>query len=88
MDTGAVCIIPEDFRDAYARWKMLLCPCCASEMCDWEWRGEVTEPRAIAEGIMLCGRCIANDHAADPEFVVAMMRAIAAGAHADNARSR
>jgi hypothetical protein len=81
-------INPEDFKGAYQRWKEQRCPCCGSELWDWEWKGEVTAPAAIAEGILLCGRCTANDHADEPEFVRGMMEAIAAGARADWAARR
>ena len=55
-------IEPGDFEDARPRWLAGLCPCCGSDICEWEWNDVTTEPEAIAEGVMICGRCIANDH--------------------------
>lgn len=61
----------EDFRDARARWLRGLCPCCGAPPDEWEHyrTGEVTEPKAIAEDVVICGRCIANDHLEPDGFV-------------------
>ena len=52
--------------DAQARWRAGRCPCCGMPLEPWEWKGTITPPEPIAESVMLCGRCIANDHHADP----------------------
>jgi hypothetical protein len=63
----------EDFADAYARWAAGCCPCCGGGL------GESPEP--IGEGVMLCGRCIENEHHLTAgEFVPMMLAAIAKGA--------
>jgi len=38
-------------------------------MDDWTHpgTGEVTGPEPVAEGVSLCGRCIANEHHRNPE---------------------
>lgn len=49
---------------SHERWKRGDCPCCGWMRMDeeWEWNGVVTTARAIGEGVMLCGRCVAHDH--------------------------
>lgn len=47
------------------------CPCCGSGL--YEWRnnkGDVFYPEAIGEEVLLCGRCIANEHQIRPPEVV------------------
>jgi hypothetical protein len=46
-------------------WLAGRCPCCKSGLWEWEWDGVVTEPEVIAEGVTMCGRCIANEHDRD-----------------------
>jgi hypothetical protein len=70
-------IDPEDFAGCRAYWLAGLCPCCGGELDDWvSLAGDVVDPEAIGEGVMLCGRCTGNEHAADPEFRDAMLAAI------------
>ena len=39
---------------------------------------EVTDPEPVAEGVTLCGRCIANEHhLAPPGFLEALLESIA-----------
>ncbi len=62
--------------DTYRRWAAGLCPCCGAEL-DW-WRD--IEPQAIGEGVMVCGRCVDNEHGIRPEEAEmrdAMLEAIA-----------
>lgn len=49
--------------ETYRRWAAGLCPCCAGDI--WE-HYDGTQPQAIGEGVMACGRCIANDHGSIP----------------------
>jgi hypothetical protein len=65
----------EDFADARARWLAGLCPCCGGEVCEHH---DGTEPAPIAEGVMICGRCIANYHLAQPDFVETMLASLLA----------
>jgi hypothetical protein len=49
-------------------------------MDDWTHpgTGAVTDPEAVAEGVTLCGRCIANEHHLAPAgFLPALLEAIA-----------
>jgi hypothetical protein len=48
-------------------------------MDDWTHpsTGEVTEPEPVAEGVMLCGRCIANEHMDPPGYLEALLESIA-----------
>lgn len=87
MDTGAVCTV-RYFSDSYARWADGKCPCCASEICDWEWDGQVYEPQAIGEGVMMCGRCIGNNHHEETGFIPMMLEAISSGARRKRAEPR
>ena len=64
--------------ESYRRWAAGRCPCCAGPVDDWEdSAGEITDPEAIAERVMLCGRCIANEHHTPPGFLAALLEAIA-----------
>lgn len=54
------------YEDIRPRWLAGCCPCCAGCIDDWEWQGQVHDPEPIGEGVILCGRCIANRHHSDP----------------------
>lgn len=58
---------------AYARWLNGLCPCCVGDLAEWI---DGTPPEAIAEGVQVCGRCVAMDHMRDG-LREAMLEAIA-----------
>jgi hypothetical protein len=52
--------------DQYRRWAAGRCPCCAGTVCEDEDRdGTVTDPKAIGEGVVVCGRCWARGHMDD-----------------------
>jgi hypothetical protein len=51
-------------------WLAGRCPCCGSDLVEWEWNGVVHEPQVVAEDVMFCGRCIGNDHHVDPPDVL------------------
>lgn len=56
---------PAEARDALYTWRLWrggLCPCCGDDLVLWEWDGTVYEPEAVAEEVILCGRCIGNEH--------------------------
>jgi hypothetical protein len=76
-----VTVNPRDFEDVRSRWLAGLCPCCGSEICGWDhtYRDESYEPEPIAEGVMICGRCVGNEHVVDPEFRDAMLAALLPG---------
>jgi CO dehydrogenase/acetyl-CoA synthase alpha subunit len=59
------------------RWEAGLCPCCAGDICEWTatYDGTVYEPEPIAEGVMMCGRCIGNEHHAGEFNVVPLILA-------------
>ena len=44
--------------DTYRRWARGDCPCCGAAL---DWWPDVA-PEAIGEGVMICGRCVENDH--------------------------
>ena len=57
----------------YRSWKAGLCPCCSGplvEYPDWAadrngaglYRDAIVQPADIAEGVVFCGRCIAQKH--------------------------
>ena len=58
----------------YRRWAHGLCPCCAGSICEGTYGGQ---PRAIGEGVMICGRCAENEHDDIPGLIDAMLLAIA-----------
>jgi hypothetical protein len=65
-------------------WLKGLCPCCAGSMIKWEHQdGTVYEPEFVADMVMLCGRCIGNEHTRDDpagrETLETILRAIADG---------
>jgi len=55
---GPMKIDPEDFKGTYSRWVSGKCPCCGSDLGE----DEGTCPQTIAEGVVLCGRCIRQEH--------------------------
>lgn len=64
----------------YRLWAAGRCPCCQGDLSDWchpsTW--EITDPEPVAEGVILCGRCIANEHHLAPlGFLEALLEAIA-----------
>lgn len=62
----------------YLAWRAGRCPCCGGPLDSWEWRGEVTEPQALAELVMLCGRCVANEHGREStDFASTLLECIA-----------
>jgi hypothetical protein len=64
--------------ESWRRWAAGRCPCCAGGIDEWEdSRGEVTGPEVIAEGVSVCGRCIANGHMNPEGFLEALLEAIA-----------
>lgn len=65
---------PSDFESCRARWLAGLCPCCGSGLNDWD-----EEPSVVAEGVVMCGRCIKNQHYDPPEFLQSMLEAIEKG---------
>jgi len=65
-----------DFDGTRERWLAGLCPCCGGDLCEWEWRDEVHEPQPIAEGVMLCGRCIGNEHHVTPGFTEVILASL------------
>lgn len=68
-------------RSAWFRWKRGDCPCCPSELVEWDWNGVVYQPEAVAEGVILCGRCIGNEHHR-PAELRNLLELLAAGAQA------
>ena len=61
-------------KETYQRWSDGVCPCCGGDIDEWI---DGTQPQAIGEGVMICGRCIAYDHMSSADgFVVAMLEAI------------
>jgi hypothetical protein len=51
-------VAPEGFTGSRERWLAGLCPCCGAEMNWWP----STEPQTVADGVVMCGRCIENEH--------------------------
>lgn len=90
MDAGRVCadFTLADFKYSHERWARGECPCCGSVLCEWEWDGELFEPRPIGEGVTICGRCVGNDHDEPPEFARLMLEAIALGARRKRAEPK
>jgi hypothetical protein len=63
--------------DTWRRWLRGDCPCCGWLPADREWEG--TPPRAVGEGVSICGRCVANRHleaGGEGGLAEAMLRAI------------
>lgn len=67
LDDRSSAVIGETYR----RWASLCCPCCGAEL-------EAADPdrQAIGEGVVICGRCVLNDHLEPPALVAAMLEAI------------
>lgn len=59
--------------ETYRRWAAGCCPCCGGEL-DHDVDGQAPAP--IGEGVMICGRCVANDHMQPPGLVAAILAAI------------
>ena len=53
---------------AYSRWAAGLCPCCGMDIEPWEWQDVITDPEPLVEGVMVCGRCVANEHLSRPGY--------------------
>lgn len=52
-----------------------LCPCCGMEP-DWYDH----DPLAIAEGVLMCGRCVVNEHhLRPPSFLGRLLHAVLTG---------
>ena len=54
--------VSSDLDGTWERWRAGLCPCCGMaviEHCDG------TMPQALGEGVLICGRCVANEHMRD-----------------------
>lgn len=56
-----------------ARWLRGLCFCCGAAL-DW-W---TSDPQPVAEGVMMCGRCIENGHHS-PDYMEVMLRCLVSG---------
>lgn len=56
--------------ETYQRWAAGLCPCCAGDVCEYY---DATQPQAIGEGVMVCGRCVANEHGDLPGLPVGIV---------------
>lgn len=68
----------EDANHTRRYYQAGMCPCCGSDLTSWPSpSGEYIEPQAIAEGVMLCGRCIGNEHQETPGFVEWILQSIA-----------
>jgi len=53
------------------------CPCCGSKLYEWTDSRDVTyQPAQIGEGVLLCGRCIGNEHHETQEVVEFILRDI------------
>lgn len=57
------------------RWEAGRCPCCGVPL---ESRGR---PKALAEGVQICGLCAAEHHVERPGELEALLAALAEGAH-------
>jgi hypothetical protein len=53
---------------SYGRWVAGRCPCCGAGLEEWI---DGTKPQAVAEGVIFCGRCMANEH--DETHVVSLI---------------
>jgi len=65
-----------DFADARPRWLAGRCPCCGGAIIEYEYRDVVTRPRVIAEGVEICGRCVANDHLSPDGFTAMLLASL------------
>lgn len=60
----------------YIAWSHGRCPCCGGELAE---SVNGVPCRAIGEGVMMCGRCIENEHGRESDqFVPALLESIAA----------
>ncbi len=50
------------------RWQLGQCVCCG---------GAMHQPRAIAEGVLLCGHCARRNHLNRPGELAAVLKALA-----------
>jgi hypothetical protein len=68
-----------DFAGTRERWLAGACPCCGGPICEHEYRNEVTDPQLVAEGVTLCGRCIANEHHETDGFLELLVASLLPG---------
>ena len=64
----------------YQMWRRGICPCCSCDLAEDWWEdqdGKRTAPKAIGEGVQICGRCIANNHLETQDLIDAILLAIA-----------
>jgi hypothetical protein len=56
-------------------WEDGKCPCCTGDLIPWPGPDGVEhEPEAIAEGVMMCGRCMGNEHYIEAaEFILSSL---------------
>lgn len=59
------------YRSCRPCWFAGKCLCCGGGLHDWD-----EEPRAVAEGVLMCGRCFVNKHYEPPEILAAMLKAL------------
>ena len=52
------------------------CPCCGSPLVSWPGSDREYEPEAVAEGVMMCGRCIGSHHYEPPGFLADLLRSL------------
>lgn len=53
----------EEARELRRRWMAGRCPCCGGGLYSWPGPDGVEhQPEAIGEGVMMCGRCMGNEH--------------------------
>ena len=57
-------------------WLADRCPCCGSDY--WGEHYDGTEPRWVAEGVRLCGWCVAREHDAG-DVLPLLLQAIVTG---------
>lgn len=58
--------------ETYRRWAAGDCPCCGAGISSWI---DGTAPQVVAEGVRLCGRCIANEHD-EPAILTVILTAL------------
>jgi hypothetical protein len=66
-----------DKAKLYRRWQEGRCPCCGGSL-ERFWG---YEPRVLAEGVQICGRCAALAHVKRPGEREALLHALAAMAN-------
>jgi hypothetical protein len=64
--------------DCRRYWLAGRCPCCGSELCEWPAPdGSLVAPETVAEGVVMCGRCIGNHHHEKPgEFLPLLLESL------------